>query len=100
MARARCDARRANIGRAADACGSGQPYVSPKATKEATMSNETDVASPTQGFALKRIDDMRAIHHGAVKLVPGPEGVRMLAIGCTMAGAYERPADFELEGHR
>jgi mannose-6-phosphate isomerase-like protein (cupin superfamily) len=27
-------------------------------------------------------------------LAPGPEGVRILAVGCSPAGAYERPADF------
>ena len=27
-------------------------------------------------------------------LVPGPDGVRILAIGCTPGGAYERPAAF------
>ena len=30
------------------------------------------------------------------KLVPGPEGVRVLAIGCTPDGAYERPDDFRV----
>jgi mannose-6-phosphate isomerase-like protein (cupin superfamily) len=29
-------------------------------------------------------------------LVPGADGVRLLAIGCTPGGAYARPADFEL----
>ncbi len=29
------------------------------------------------------------------RLDPGPEGVRLLAIGCT-PGSYERPADFRL----
>jgi uncharacterized cupin superfamily protein len=27
---------------------------------------------------------------------PGPEGVRILAIGCSTRGAYERPQDFRL----
>ena len=31
------------------------------------------------------------------KLLPGPEGVRILALGCTRGGAYERPEDFRLE---
>ena len=30
------------------------------------------------------------------KLVPGPAGVRVLAIGCAPNGAYERPEDFRL----
>ena len=30
------------------------------------------------------------------KLVPGPHGVRILAIGCTPGGSYERPDDFRL----
>jgi mannose-6-phosphate isomerase-like protein (cupin superfamily) len=30
------------------------------------------------------------------KLLPGPEGVRVLAIGCTTGRAYERPEDFRL----
>jgi mannose-6-phosphate isomerase-like protein (cupin superfamily) len=29
------------------------------------------------------------------KLVPGPDGVRVLAIGCSPGRPYERPADFE-----
>jgi uncharacterized cupin superfamily protein len=28
--------------------------------------------------------------------VPGPDGVRVLAIGCTPDGAYERPAGFRI----
>ena len=28
------------------------------------------------------------------KLTPGPDGVRVLAIGCTVSRPYERPADF------
>ncbi len=31
------------------------------------------------------------------KLVPGPEGVRILAIGCSEDRPYERPEDFRLE---
>jgi len=30
------------------------------------------------------------------KLLPGPDGVRLLAIGCVPGGAYERPADFQV----
>jgi len=30
------------------------------------------------------------------KLVPGDDGVRVLAIGCVAGGGYERPADFRL----
>jgi len=30
------------------------------------------------------------------KLEPGPDGVRILAIGCTPGRAYERPEDFQL----
>ena len=29
-------------------------------------------------------------------LVPGPDGVRILAIGCAPGGTYERPDDFRL----
>lgn len=32
------------------------------------------------------------------KLDPGPEGVRVLAIGCTRVKPYERPAGFRLGG--
>jgi mannose-6-phosphate isomerase-like protein (cupin superfamily) len=32
------------------------------------------------------------------KLVPGPDGVRVLAIGCT-PGGYERPDAFRVEAH-
>lgn len=31
-------------------------------------------------------------------LLPGPDGVRVLAIGCVPGGAYERPADFCVGG--
>lgn len=31
-------------------------------------------------------------------LVPGEQGVRILAIGCAPGGTYERPKDFELAG--
>lgn len=34
------------------------------------------------------------------KLIPGPDGVRILAIGCSADRPYERPADFELELQR
>ena len=34
------------------------------------------------------------------KLEAGPEGVRVLAIGSTPGGAYERPADFQLATRR
>ncbi len=30
------------------------------------------------------------------KLEPGPDGMRILAIGCTPGRAYERPEDFQL----
>ena len=31
------------------------------------------------------------------KLIPGPEGVRVLAIGCSGDRPYERPKDFQLQ---
>jgi mannose-6-phosphate isomerase-like protein (cupin superfamily) len=31
------------------------------------------------------------------KLLPGPDGVRVLAIGCVPGGAYERPEAFRLD---
>lgn len=31
------------------------------------------------------------------KLVPGPDGVRILAIGCVPGGGYERPESFRLQ---
>jgi mannose-6-phosphate isomerase-like protein (cupin superfamily) len=34
------------------------------------------------------------------RLVPGPEGVQFLAIGCVTEGSYERPDDFQLAGRR
>ena len=30
------------------------------------------------------------------RIDPGPDGVRILAIGCTVEGTYERPQDFRL----
>jgi mannose-6-phosphate isomerase-like protein (cupin superfamily) len=160
------------MGTAADAPCLHRPYVAVKADQEAKMSNETGGASTVEGFALKRIDDMQAIHHGAVKLaaaelgvesfgvqvldfppgfadypehdhaddgqeevyvvlagsaqftidersvaldgsqmlriapgtrrklVSGPQGVRVLAVGRTVGGGYRRPAEFELEPRR
>lgn len=32
-------------------------------------------------------------------LLPGPDGVRVLAIGCVPGGAYERPDDFRVGAH-
>jgi mannose-6-phosphate isomerase-like protein (cupin superfamily) len=41
--------------------------------------------------------DMLRVSAGTMrKLLPGPEGVRLLAIGCVPGGAYERPADFQV----
>lgn len=34
------------------------------------------------------------------RIEPGPEGVRILAIGCIPSGAYERPEDFRLAVRR
>lgn len=34
--------------------------------------------------------------NGRRTLTPGPDGVRILAIGCAPGGAYERPDDFRL----
>lgn len=31
------------------------------------------------------------------KLTPGPDGVRLLAVGCAIDRAYQRPAGFELQ---
>lgn len=31
------------------------------------------------------------------KLLPGPDGAQVLAIGCVVAGPYQRPAHFQLE---
>ena len=33
------------------------------------------------------------------RIVPGESGVRILAIGCSPRGAYERPQDFRLAAH-
>ena len=33
------------------------------------------------------------------RIVPGPSGVRILAIGCCTRGSYERPQDFRLAAH-
>ena len=45
------------------------------------------------------VDPERIVRVGAAsrrKLLPGPEGVRVLVIGGTPGKTYERPADFEL----
>ncbi|MBS0550502.1 MAG: cupin domain-containing protein [Proteobacteria bacterium] len=34
------------------------------------------------------------------RLDPGPDGVRILAIGCALGGSYERPRDFRLAEQR
>jgi mannose-6-phosphate isomerase-like protein (cupin superfamily) len=33
------------------------------------------------------------------KLVPGPDGARILAIGCAPGGGYERPDAFRVDAH-
>ena len=35
--------------------------------------------------------------HSRRKLEPGSEGIRVLAIGCTPSGTYQRPDDFQLK---
>jgi mannose-6-phosphate isomerase-like protein (cupin superfamily) len=59
-----------------------------------------------QGSAEFEIDGVRvAIDPGRIlrvaagsrrKLLPGPKGVRILALGCTPGKLYERPQDFRL----
>jgi mannose-6-phosphate isomerase-like protein (cupin superfamily) len=39
---------------------------------------------------------LRVGAQGRRTLTPGPEGVRILAIGCAPGGTYERPEDFRL----
>lgn len=43
-------------------------------------------------------DIIRVAPSSRRKLHPGPDGIRVLAIGCTPGGAYERPEDFRLAG--
>jgi mannose-6-phosphate isomerase-like protein (cupin superfamily) len=39
---------------------------------------------------------LRVGAQGRRTLTPGPDGVRILAIGCAPGGTYERPEDFRL----
>lgn len=60
-----------------------------------------------QGSAELRIDDervtavagqiVRVAPEATRSLMPGPEGARILAIGCTAGRRYERPPDFQLQ---
>lgn len=49
------------------------------------------------------VDPGRLLRVGAGtrrKLLPGAQGVRILALGCTPGRSYERPQDFQLAGAR
>jgi mannose-6-phosphate isomerase-like protein (cupin superfamily) len=48
---------------------------------------------PVDAGAMLRVDA-----ESRRNLVAGPEGVRILAIGCATGGAYERPEAFRLAG--
>jgi mannose-6-phosphate isomerase-like protein (cupin superfamily) len=72
-----------------------------------TADGQEEVYVVLRGSAEFQIDGERtAVESGQLvrvgpaatrKLVPGPDGVRVLAIGCAGDRPYERPADFQLE---
>ena len=51
------------------------------------------VARAMRGFTAKSIDELRTTSNGFTrrKLLPGPDGVRVLALGSVIDGESERP---------
>ncbi|HEX5450000.1 MAG TPA: cupin domain-containing protein [Gaiellaceae bacterium] len=66
--------------------GQEEVYVVLSGSAEFEVAGECVTADPG---TLVRVDP-----RARRKLVPGAEGVRVLAIGCTPGGAYERPSAF------
>ena len=58
------------------------------------LEGQADFVVDGEEVALSR-GEMLKVDAGTMrKLYPGPDGVRVLAIGCTPGGIYERPDDF------
>lgn len=68
--------------------GQEEVYVVLRGSAEFTVDGES-VQLNTGGMLRVPAESRR-------RLQPGPDGVRILAIGCTPGSAYERPEDFRL----
>jgi uncharacterized cupin superfamily protein len=60
------------------------------------LEGSCDLAAGGQRLALEAGALARVGADTRRSVEPGPEGVRILAIGCSARGAYERPQDFRL----
>jgi uncharacterized cupin superfamily protein len=60
------------------------------------LEGSCDLAAGGQRLALEAGALARVGADTRRSIEPGPEGVRILAIGCSARGAYERPQDFRL----
>ncbi len=60
------------------------------------MSGAAELRIDGESVALEPGDMVRVEAIARRKLHPGPEGARVLAIGCAPGSAYERPEDFRL----
>jgi uncharacterized cupin superfamily protein len=60
------------------------------------LEGSCDLAAGGQRLALEAGGLARVGADTRRSIKPGPEGVRILAIGCSARGAYERPQDFRL----
>jgi len=69
--------------------GQEEVYVLIRGAAECTVAGERLVLA--EGELLRVAPEARRT------LRPGPEGARVLAIGCVPGAAYERPADFRVE---
>jgi len=70
--------------------GQEEVYVVLRGSADATVAGER--------MALEPGSILRVAAGSRRRLDPGPDGVRVLAIGCTPGQAYERPEDFRLAG--
>jgi mannose-6-phosphate isomerase-like protein (cupin superfamily) len=70
--------------------GQEEVYVVLRGSAAATVAGECVALDP--GSILRVDPDSRRTFE------PGPDGVRILAIGCTPGRSYERPEDFRLAG--
>jgi mannose-6-phosphate isomerase-like protein (cupin superfamily) len=58
------------------------------------LSGDADVVVDGEEMTLTRGQMLKVDAGSKRKLYPGSDGVRVLAIGCTPGGAYERPEGF------
>lgn len=61
------------------------------------LRGSADFAIDGERVAVGAGEMLRVDPYARRRLDPGPDGVRILAIGCAPGGAYARPQDFRLE---